>query len=330
MIMDLRSKDAGRNPDERGGESVRSEDSPMTASSGLAYWYEITKGAGKLAPHVFADMMARPRFADACQASHRFSIDRAGRNPVLARVTIDTSRLVYGYLVLYLDAQGEITLKAIQYLCREIGLASHGRAQAILFHLRAIGYLQRDPDSTDRRSRRYLPSPEMKEALRDCLGDELRAFSLIEPEAERAAAMLSDPEFFRAFLLRFGKGIVDALKFRNERAISLFTNSNAGLVMLWDVLLSAEEGDGYPPRGPLKMSVRELARKYGVSRTHILRLFRSAETRGLLTRNAEGQTITLNDIFARDIVEFEIIVFLGMATCAQHAFEARAGSPAIA
>ena len=327
--MDLQSKDSGRSSHTRDDEPVRPEETAATVSSGLAYWCDATKGAGKIAPEVFADIMGRPGFADACRASHKFSTERVGRNPLLARVTIDTSRLIYGYLVLYLDAQGAITLKAIQDMCRDIGLASHGRAQAILFHLRAIGYLQRDPESTDRRSRRYLPSPEMKAALRECLTDELRAFSRIEPEAGEMAKRFSEPEFFRAFLMRFGKGTVDALKFRNQRPIGHFSDSNAGLIMLWDVILSAKDGDVYPPRGPLKMSVRDLARKYGVSRTHILRLFRGAENKGLLTRNADDQTVTLSEMFARDIAEFLSIIFLGLAVSAQHAFDTTAANATV-
>ena len=325
-FQDLQSKDPKRGPEARDSDSIRVEPAP----AGLTHWCEATKGGGKIAPEVFAEMTARPRFADACRASYRSSIERSGRNPVLTRVTMDTSRLVYGYLVLYLDAHGAITLKEIQDLCREIGLAGHGRAQAILFHLRAIGYLQRDPDSTDRRSRRYLPSPEMKAALRDCLGDELRAFSLMEPEAGHAEARLAEPAFFRAFLMRWGKGLVDALKFRNRRPISHFSDRNAGLVMLHDALLSAKEDDTYPPRGPLKMSIRELARKYDVSRSHVLRLFRDAETLGLLTRNADEQTVTLDEAFTRDIVEFQVIIFLAMATCAQHAFDATAAGASTA
>jgi hypothetical protein len=321
--MDLRSKDPGRDSE---GASAGPQASSQAATSGLAYWCEFTQGAGKLAPHVFADMMARPNFAEACRASHRLSVERTGRNPVLTRVTKDTSRLFYGYLVLYLDAQGAITLKAIQDLSREVGLASHGRAQAILFHLRAIGYLRRDPDHADRRSPHYLPSPEMKDALRNIFFDDLCALSLIEPEARRAADRLSEPEFFRAFMLRYGQGLVEALKFRPDRAIAHFANRDAGLVLLSDVILSAAEEDSYPPRGALKMSIRELARKYDVSRTHILRLFRDAETRGLLTRNAKKQTVTFSETLARDIVEFDIISFLAMATCAQHAFEATVSS----
>jgi hypothetical protein len=322
--MDLQSKDSRQSAGT--GESIESR----PASRGLVYWCEATS-AGKIPPHVFAEFLTHPRFADACHASQRFSVEHAGRDRVLARVTIDTSRLVYGYLVLYLDALGSITLKAIQDLCRDIGLASHGRAQAILFHLRAIGYLKPDPDNTDRRSRHYLPSPEMTAALRESLTAELRALSLIEPDAGRAAERLVEPEFFRAFMRRWGEGIVYALKYRRTRPITHFTDSNAGYVMLRDVLSTAGEGDTYPPRGPLKMAVRELARKYNVSRTHILRLFRGAETQGLLTRNPDAQTITLSDAFGLDIAEFEITVFLGMATCAQYAFDvtsATAGSAA--
>ena len=313
--MELPSKDPGQYARANNAPAGRSP-----TSRGLAYWRDAVS-AGKIPPHIFTEMMTHPRFADACRASQRFSVENAGRDPVLARVTIDTSRLVYGYLVLYLDARGAITLKAVQDLCADIGLASHGRAQAILFHLRAIGYLQRDPDNTDRRSRRYLPSQEMKAALRACIAGELRAFALMEPEAGRAAERLVEPEFFRVFVHRFGEGIVHALKYRRIRPIGHFTESNAGYVMLRDVLLTAKDDDSYPPRGPLKMSVRELARKYNVSRTHILRVFRGAETRGLLTRNPDAQTVTLDDAFGLDIAEFETTVFLGMATCAQHALE---------
>ena len=324
--MDLQSKDPKRGSDARDSDAIRGDLAP----AGLVYWCEVTKGGGKVAPEVFAEMTARPRFGEACRASHSFSIERTGRDPVLARVTKDTSRLVYGYLVLYLDAHGAITLKGIQHLCREIGLAGHGRAQAILFHLRAIGYLRRDPHNADRRSRHYLPSPEMKTALRDSLGAELRAFSLVEPEAGRAAERLAEPEFFRAFLLRWGKGLVDALKNRSRRPISHFSDRNAGLVMLYDVILTAKEDDTYPPRGPLRMSVRELARKYDVSRSHVLRLFRDAEALGLLTRNADEQTVRLSEAFTRDIVEFQAVIYLAMATCAQHAYDATAAGASTA
>jgi DNA-binding MarR family transcriptional regulator len=290
-------------------------------SQGLAYWCSAIEGQKEIASEDIAFMIAQPRFADACRTSMRSSTKRYGRNTLLTRVTRDISRLFYGYLVLYLDALGGITLSAIQDLSREIGLASPGRAQAILFHLRAIGYIKSDPASTDRRSRRYVPSPEMRESLREALADELHAFSLIEPDAGIAADRLVEPEFFRAFMVRFGRGLIAGLQNKPKRVITHFAEPNAGLIILWDILSSAQNGDSYPPRGPLKMSVTELSQKYNVSRSHVFRLLRDAEKLGFLTRNADEQTGTITDVLAREVAEFQVTVFLGFAACCSAAFE---------
>jgi hypothetical protein len=294
---------------------------PAGSSPSLAYWSSMTEGRPGLNPEVAALMMAQPGFADACRMAFKLSVARHGRNKLLTRVTVDISRLIYGYLVIYLEARGGITLTAIQELCHEIGLASAGRAQAILFHLRATGYVRPDPANTDRRSRRYLPSAEMKENLREVMADELRAFSLIEPQAGVAADRLVEPDFFRAFMIRLGEGFAAGLKNRPARVISHFAERNAGLIILWDILLSAQEGDSYPPRGLLKMSVTELAQKYDVSRSHVFRLLRDAEILGLLKRNADEQTGAIEDVLADDVAEFQVTTFLGLAVCCHHAFQ---------
>jgi IclR helix-turn-helix domain len=297
-------------------------DKAAMASPGLAYWRAAIEGRKDVDPAAAALMIAQPRFAEACWTSVAFALQRYGRNPIMTRVAKDISRLFYGYLVIYLGARDAITLTAIRDICNEIGLASRGRAQAILFHLRAIGYLKPDPDHTDGRSRRYVPSAEMQSALRQVITDELRAFSVIEPEAGRAADRFDEPDFYKAFLLRFGEGIVDAMKIKPVRIVSLFAERNAGTLILCDIMDSAERRDVYPPRGTLKMSVTDLAEKFDVSRSHVFRLLRDAEKQGLLKRNADEQTGTIDEILACDIVEFQVISFMALAHCCQHAFEA--------
>ena len=307
------------------GVDLRNEDSKpdgvAAPSRGLAYWADIARPGEKVYSRTIDEMAAHPRFAEACRASLTRAVARASRDPVMNRLSKNLTRLVYAYMVLYLEARGDITLKAIKELCREMDLWSAGRAQALLFHLRAIGYLARDPDNTDRRSPRYIASPEMKAALREVLVDDLNAFSLIEPEAAMAAERVTEPEFFRAFMRQMGSGIVAAMKFRPKRLISHFAERDAGLVMLWEVLLSAQEGDSFPPRGPLKMSLIALARKYAVSRAHVFRVFSKAEELGLLTRDADRQTGVITEPFAQDIREYQTIVFMGFAKCAQVAFD---------
>jgi IclR helix-turn-helix domain len=289
----------------------------VNASPGLAYWEAAIEG--RLDPAGAALMAAQPGFADACRLSDRNTIERHGRNPLPSRFAKDLTQLFYAYLVLYLEARDGITLTAIRDVCREIGLASRGRALAILVHLRVIGYIHADPNKADGRVRRYLPSEQMTTALRGVVTDELQAFCLVEPAAAGLAERLAEPEFFKAFVLQAGKGLLNAVKARPTSDISHFANRDAGMLVLSHILASAEDGDTYPPRGPVRMSVTELAKKFDVSRSHVFRLLRDAEKLGLLTRNPDEQTGTITEKLCADIIAFHVFVFLGLASCLQRA-----------
>jgi hypothetical protein len=299
------------------GANVRKGSDDVNTSPGLAYWEAAIEG--RLDPAGATLMAAQPGFADACRMSDRNTIERHGRNPLLSRVAKDLKQLFYGYLVLYLEARDGITLTALRDVCREIGLASRGRALALLVHLRAIGYIHVDPNRTDGRVRRYRPSEQMTTALRDIIADQLRAFCLVEPTAVGMAERLAEPEFFKAFVLQAGTGLLKAVKARPTSDISHFTHRDAGIIILSHILATAEDGDSYPPRGPVRMSVTELAKKFAVSRSHVFRLLRDAEKLGLLTRNPDEQTGTITEKLRADIVAFHVFAFLGLASCLQAA-----------
>lgn len=303
--------------------------SGQQAPPGLAYWARHIEGQAATNPALVAEFAAQPGFAEACRTTMRTALGRANRDPVMARVTRDMSRLMYGYLVLYLDARNNgITLSAIQEFCSEIGLASPGRAAAILVHMRAIGYIKPSPTPTDRRTRGYVPSLEMKAALREAVTGETRALSMIEPEALRLAERLEDPEIFKAYLQRLGVSLANMMRNSRPGSIALFADRNAGMIVLFDILTSAAEGDSYPPRGVLNMSVTALAAKFQVSRSHVFRLLRDAEKAGYLKRNADEQTGTITEKFAADLIEFHAYVFMGISLCAHFALTSNSGDPA--
>ena len=293
----------------------------MTAS-GLAYWSAAVEGRTDVGPEVVAAMASHPRFADACWTMIERMLKRYGSPGVANGFARHSVRLVYGYLLIYLDARGGITPTAIEDLCREAGIASPGRARVILLHLRAIGYIRSDPANKDRRSRRYLVSPEMRTAVHDIIVDQLRALSLIEPEAAVAADRFEEPAFCRAFFLHLGTGIVSAMQNRPVRPSSHFVQSTAGGLILLDILASARSRDIYPPRESLRMSVTELASKYRVSRSHVSRLLHEAEKRGLLKRSADDQTGVIETMLADDLRELYVIVFTGLADCCHTALQA--------
>ncbi len=289
---------------------------------GLAFWFDACAGKSRIPPDILARMIAEPPFAEASRGAFGRALSRQQRFPVLSRALKDSRRLIYVHFVMYLHARGGITLTRIQQLCRELGLASPGRATAILLGLRTLGYVQAAPEQPNKRERLYLPSPELEDAMRAALIDDAECLALIEPEAAQAAARLGEPDFFREYMLMFGDGMIGVMKNGGNPATAFFAERDAGLVILYDMLLSAGADDVYPPSGPVQMAVTELAKRYDVSRSHVFRMLRDAQAEGLITRGANANTGRLSETLRSAIVEFSASVLVGTAICCRHALKA--------
>lgn len=289
---------------------------------GLAYWSAHLTGATSMDAEARAVALGHPRFEEACRLLVTKGFARYRSNHVFARANKDITRYFFAYFALYLDARGELTLTTIGDFVTELGLASPGRAAAILFRLRMIGYIERDKDQKDRRVRRYVPTEALKSMLRRIIRDELECLALMEPEAAIAAARLDEPDYFKAYALRAGQGLASIAQMENPNETRHFTARDSGAVILLDIATSGEPGDVYPPRGPVKMSVTELARKYEVSRSHVLKMLRDAENLGLLTRNADERTGVLSETLRSAVIDLHVSQLIGNAVCAHAAFEA--------
>jgi hypothetical protein len=264
-------------------------------------------------------MRAHPRFFEACEQSARGTLARMEGNSLMSRAVKDLSRIFYGVFALYLDARDELTLTGIQEFCVETGLASPGRAAAILLQLRMLGYVMRDPDTSGTRRRRFIPTPMMKQGLLDVFRDEMLALSLVEPEAVSVVERMLEPEVFRYFVIFLGSGFANIARSRAATLITPFADRNAGLAILYQLAISGEESDRYPARGRVRMSVREIAGKFSVSRSHVLRLLRDAETAGILRRNADEGTGFIEDSLREELLYMHAVTFMGTAACVYRA-----------
>lgn len=282
---------------------------------GLAHWHAAF--ARTLTLDDVMLMAAQPRFAEAARRMFADSISRRDRYPEMTRVLKDTRRVMYAYIVLFLHARGGVTLARLQQACAESGLVSPGRAVAILAHLRMIGFVRRDETQLNRRERRYVPAPELESAVRRAIVDDLHTLALIEPQAARAADRLHEPEFFRQFMLRAGEGLL-SIRY-TLLGTTFFAERDAGQLILYDILLSAQPGDVFPPKGPLRMSIKDLSRRYNVSRVHVFRMFRDAEKLGLLTRHPDTQTGAITEETRIAVTGLAATLFIGMAVCCEHA-----------
>jgi hypothetical protein len=285
---------------------------------GLAHWRDAVER--RLTLEDFGLMIAQPRFEEAARLFFAQSLSRRARFPLFSRVLKDTRRALYGFMVLYLHARDGITLARIRQICEEMNLASPGRAAAILVHMRMIGFVQPAPNQPNKREKRYLPTSELEGAIHAIIRDDLHALSLVEPDVARAEQRLADPEFFRHFVLRAAEGLFTMR--HTLIGTTFFAERDAGLGILYEVVLSAEPGDAFPPKGPVRMSIKDLARRHGVSRAHVFRLFRDAEKLGLLARDPDSQTGTIGDETRTALTMMAATMFIGYATCCEHAFRA--------
>jgi AraC-like DNA-binding protein len=286
---------------------------------GLAYWSAAVADKTVIDDAAYARMIAHPRFSEACVRSAHNSLTRLEGNSVTARLAKDLSRVFYGIFALYLDARGELTLTGIQEFCVETGLASPGRAAAILLHLRMMGYVARDPEPSATRRQRFAPAPIMKESVREVFRDELMAMALLDPEAGAAADRLNDPTTFQHFILYLGKGFANVARRRETNVMTPFAARNAGIPILYHIATSGQTDDHYPPKGSVRISVKEIARRFEVSRSHVLRLLREVEGLGYLRRDPDETTGILEEPLREALKYNHAAIFMGVASCAYRA-----------
>jgi DNA-binding MarR family transcriptional regulator len=298
------------------------------AGRGLAYWHVYGKRERPFDGAALAVMASLPGFSEAAKRAVHHALQQQKQFPLMSRAFKDLRRLIYGYLVLYLHAQGGVTTSRLQQLSTDASLASAGRAKAILLHMRMLGLIRIAPDQPNKRERLYQPTPELEEAFRAAMAGEVAGLCLIEPEAAPAVARLQEPEFFRQFVLMQGRIAMAGVTGGGKSATSFFAERDAGISILYEILASAAEDDAYPPKGPLKMSLKELSRRQNVSRSHVFRLLTDAETRGYLTRDADTQTGRLSEILRLSLVDMHAAMFMSFASSCQYALLETAGNGA--
>jgi len=278
-------------------------------------------GADLPGEDAYIAMMSNPAFGAACKTAAELTLARNASDAILLRLAKDGSSMFFAIFALYLDARGGLTLSSIQQFCQDNGLQSPGRSAAILMQLRIMGFVERDTIQRDNRTRRYVPTARMKNAMVRFFKDALAAVSVVEPECAALVERLSEPDFFTAYVLHIGIALEHMLRRGNNPTFTLFVERNLGLSLLFAVTLTAEEGDEYPPRGTVRLSISELARGVSASRAHVTRLFRDAEELGLIRRDTKENTAVLTDKLRDELMRFHAGIFMGNASCAWRALQ---------
>jgi AraC-like DNA-binding protein len=262
----------------------------MQRGPGLGYWdHEKEEG---VCEEKIAALRALPGYAQASRVIIHQAQGLARKNTVFHANFRDIGRMVLGTLALYLHATGGLTHRRLCELSSEGGVLSSGRASAILLRLRMIGYVKPSDQRSDGSARLYIPTEKMIEAYAGRTALELEALAKVEPgmapfmafwERDRNAALF-------ALYGQIGERLMYAAVNSREdlKVFEAFITRDAGMLIFYALLESADRGGDFPQAGPFNISLADLSRRFGVSRTHVMRFFRDAEKAGFLARDAQG------------------------------------------
>jgi len=285
----------------------------------------LMQAGGELSLGAIAALCGHPSFPDAMRAMLADNVRLYRGNRILNYVGYDRGRLLVGILAYYLhatrsptDATSGLTAHRLKALCAEQDVCSPGRARAMLSLLQLFGYIAPAPGS-DRRYKLLAPTALLTAFLRERWRAMFAAIALLKPEGAAARAALARDDFLaaltRAVIDQFRTG-VRAIAFTPE--LGAFAEHNAGVMILASLAIAGERDDGMPPSKPIRISISELARRFSVSRAHVLRLLREVEAAGLIER-AGPETITPKPPLARALRQAVAALFLFFAHCARTA-----------
>ncbi len=276
-----------------------------------------------------AALAAHPRFDEALRLLAGGTVRLHRGNRLLNTLVNDRGRFVIGYLAVYLHHFGDdrhgpgLTMSRMRAICVEQKLCSGNRAEAVLTLMRLFGYLSGEPYSADRRMRLLVPTDRLVASLRERWANQFEAMRRVLPEGDRALAALDRPEFMPAFVRQLsiyflaGFRLVDLVP-----DLELFTERNAGLVVLLDLALAGPQDETFPSGGPIPVSISAIAGRFGVSRSHVRKLLRDAGEAGLVQRlDADGSHIQLSPRLVAAMRGFFAAALLFLAHCAAGAVD---------
>lgn len=282
----------------------------MQRGLGLAYWDH--KKEDGVSEEKIAALCARPGYADASRALIQQAQALAKKNTVFHANFRDIGRMVLGTLALYLHATGGLTHRRLCELSREGGKMSAGRASAVLLRLRMIGYVKPSDQRSDGSARLYVPTEKMIAAYAARTALELEVLAKIEPELAPFMAFWERDRNAALFALyrQFGERLLYATANAREdlRPFENFITRDAGMLMFYAMLAAADRGGDFPQAGTFNISLAEMSRRFGVSRTHAMRFFRDAEKAGFLARDARGDLTRVTPELCRSFSAYSATV----------------------
>ncbi len=287
--------------------------------------------ANPASPEAITLLRAHPAFPQAMRVSASGIASLYQGSHLLNWLMDDRARLLFGYFAIYFDATRDaddstsgLTPTRMKAVCIEQHICSPGRATAMLSLMRFAGYLSPDTAVADRRHRPLVPTQKLIDLLRARWRLHFAAMAPLFADGEVMLAAVDDATLLKPFVVAMAERFLAGFRVATHAPeLGLFSERNGGMLIFASLLSSGEEDDTMPPTRPVPISISALARRFAVSRTHVLKLIQDAEADGAIAR--QGDRIVLSPQLADATQTFFATMFLFFAGCAR---EAMRGAPA--
>lgn len=238
-------------------------------------------------------LQAHPDFDAVARESNRNATLVRSVDPILFDAFRQMGRFFAACMVLYLAASpGGLTYQRLGALMSQVGIAGFGRVQALILHLRAIGYIE-PLAGPDGREKRYGPTRRMKDTFHRRFHQELQLGQRLELVCGEVADRFDDPAVFDAFMVAFGQGLIGGSMLGTDGpTLAVFSDRTGGFTILAHMMASADDGGAlFPTVGPIPITVYSLAKAANVSRRQVRLVQEAAAETGFLLRDGDGPWI---------------------------------------
>lgn len=297
------------------------------------YWPERADWPARLAASMddaIAALRRHPRFAEALERTAQMVMELYQGNRLVNVISNDRGRFILATLALSLhfsrnpdDPTSGLSATRLKEHCARLGVCSAGRAAAMIAMMRWAGYLEAAPPTADRRVRLLVPTENFLAMHRERWRRQLDVVRHLMPETEDAVARIDHPAFLPAYAVAQAEQFYGGFRFVDYAPeAAFFAERNAGLLILFSIVLAGAEDDDMPPTRPIAVSAAGLAKRFHVSRTHVITLLREAVDADLLERTGPDNQFRLLPCLREAIQNFMAAVYLFNAAAARSALAA--------
>lgn len=264
--------------------------------------------AALLTEEAFAALRGKPGFRDACEAAAAQSVQFfAGLDRTSQWIIKDLGRVGICITAAVLHATGTLTLQTLAAGATAMRLSSLGRVDQLVRRWQEIGQFTIEDGPAGRTRRRARLGPELLAMLQRRGLCDMRAAAMLEPELGDALAILETEDGFVSLMIQMAMISTerrDLFSFRDEGPLTLFLEREAGMSILFDLMVSQPRGRSrLLEEAPL--SRYALSQRYGVSRVHINKLLADCGH-----TCAVGDRVVFSETLSEALERYFALVFL--------------------